>query len=104
MVLILHVAQYSSQYSPLPAPCLHGGGYSPPSGLAGPWVCTHALVTHESTVATDMAQLAMFKRGIDNKYNATEDIISLVLLKDTIQSLDLYEAVKETFRIIELFR
>ena len=49
-----------------------------------------------------MAQLAMFKRGIDNKYNATEDIISLVLLKDTIQSLDLYEAVKITLKWFSL--
>jgi len=63
----------------------------------------NALAIDESTDATDMDQHAIFIRGIDNEYNVTEEM-SLMPLKDTTKSLDLYEAVKETFRIIELFR
>ena len=36
-----------------------------------------------STHATDMAQLAIFIRGIDDKYDITEEMVSLVPLKDT---------------------
>ena len=54
---------------------------------------SYALATEESTDAIDMAQLAIFIRGTDNKYNITEEMASLVPLKGTTKSLDLYEAV-----------
>ncbi|XP_041419118.1 general transcription factor II-I repeat domain-containing protein 2-like [Xenopus laevis] len=54
----------------------------------------YALAVDESTDATDTAQLAIFMRGIDNEYNVTEEMASLVPLKDTTKSRDLYEAVK----------
>ena len=55
---------------------------------------SYALATEESTDAIDMAQLAIFIRGTDNKYNITEEMASLVPLKGTTKSLGLYEAVK----------
>ena len=36
----------------------------------------------DSTDATDMAQLAIFIRGIDDEYKVTEEMASLVPLKD----------------------
>ena len=47
-----------------------------------------------SSDATDTAQLAIFIRDIDDKYNVTEEMASLVPLKDTTKSRDLQEAVK----------
>ena len=43
----------------------------------------HASGMGDSTDATDMAQLAIFIRGIDDKYDITEEMVSLVPLKDT---------------------
>jgi len=42
-----------------------------------------------------MAQLAIFIRGSDNVYNVPEEMVSLVSLKVTTKSLDLFEAVKK---------
>ena len=50
--------------------------------------------------ATDTAQLAVFIRGIDDKYNVTEEMASFVPLKDTTKSRDLYEAVKKYIKAI----
>lgn len=43
---------------------------------------------------TDTAHLAIFVRGIDNKYNVMEEMTSLMLLKDTTKSFYLYESIK----------
>ena len=40
-----------------------------------------ALATEESTDTTDTDQLAIFVTGIDNEYNVTEEMASLVPLK-----------------------
>ena len=56
----------------------------------------------ESTDATDMTPLAIIIRGTDNEYNVTEEMASLVPLKDTTKSLDLYEAVKITLKCFPL--
>ena len=45
------------------------------------------LVTDESRDATDMAQLAISIRGIDNEYNVTEEMAFLVQLRDKINLL-----------------
>ncbi|KAG8235640.1 hypothetical protein J437_LFUL013631 [Ladona fulva] len=58
-------------------------------------ICGHCALD-ESTDATDTAQLAIFIRGIDKEFNITEELASLVPLKDTTRSVDLYEAVKAT--------
>ena len=47
-----------------------------------------------STDLIDMAQLTIFIGGIDDGYNVTEEMASLVPLKDTTKSRDLYEVVK----------
>ena len=59
-----------------------------------------ALAIDENTYAADMAQLAIFIRGTDNKYNVSEEMASLVPLKDTSKSLNLYEAVKKYLEMI----
>ncbi|KOC58986.1 General transcription factor II-I repeat domain-containing protein 2, partial [Habropoda laboriosa] len=56
----------------------------------------YSLIMNESTEATDTAQFAIFIRGINDEYNITEEMASLVPLKDTKISRDLYEAVKKT--------
>ena len=48
----------------------------------------YALAMDDSTDATDMAQLAIFIRGIDDEYKVTEEMASLVPLKDTTKSRD----------------
>lgn len=55
------------------------------------------LLTDESTDTTDMAQLTIFIRVIDNK---CEEMASLVLFEDTAKSLDSYEAVKNCINVI----
>ena len=54
----------------------------------------------KNTDATDMAQPAIFIGDTDNKYNVTEEMASLVPLKDTTESLDLYEAVEKYIKVI----
>ena len=54
----------------------------------------YAWAMGDSTDATDAAQLAIFFGGIDDKYNATEEMAFLMPLKDTTKSRGLYEAVK----------
>ena len=56
----------------------------------------------DSTDARDMAQLAIFIRDIDDKYNVTEEMASLVPLKDTTKSRDLYRAVKNMLKWFSL--
>ena len=53
------------------------------------------MAINKSTNAADTAQLAIFIRGFHNEHNVTEGMVSLVPLKDTTKSLDLYEAVKK---------
>lgn len=61
-----------------------------------------ALARDESTDTTDMAQLVIFIRGTDNEYNVTEEMASLVSLKDITTSPHLYETVKNTFKQFSL--
>ena len=58
----------------------------------------YALAIDESTDVTNTAQLEIFIRGINDEYNITEEMVSLVPLKDTTKSRDLYEAVKNTLK------
>uniref|UniRef100_A0ABM5FVD0 General transcription factor II-I repeat domain-containing protein 2A-like n=1 Tax=Pogona vitticeps TaxID=103695 RepID=A0ABM5FVD0_9SAUR len=60
------------------------------------------MAIDESTDATDTAQLAIFIRGIDDKYNITEEMAALVPLKDITKARDLYEAVKNTLQPFSL--
>lgn len=62
----------------------------------------YALAIDKDTDATDTAQLAIFIRGIDNEYNITEEMASLVPLKDITKSLDFYEAIKTTLKYFSL--
>lgn len=48
------------------------------------------------------AELAVFIRDIDNEYNVTDEMASVVPLKHTTKSLDLYKAVKVTFKWFSL--
>lgn len=51
----------------------------------------YASVIDENINATDTALLAIFTRGIDNKYNVIEEMASLAPLKDTAKPPDLFE-------------
>jgi len=54
----------------------------------------YAVSIDESTDYTDRAQLGVFIRGINGKYNITKEMASLVPLKDTNKSRVLYDTVK----------
>lgn len=56
----------------------------------------YALVIDGRTDGTDTAQLAIFSEVIDKECNVTEEMVSLMPLKDIAKSLDLYETVKIT--------
>ena len=58
----------------------------------------YTLAMDDSNDVTDTVQLAIFIRGIDDEYNVTEEMASLVPLKDTTKSRDLYEAVKNMLK------
>ena len=62
----------------------------------------YALVMDDSTDATDMAQLAIFIRDIDDKSNVTAEMTSSVPLKDTTKSKYLCEAVKTMLKQVSL--
>ena len=62
----------------------------------------YALAIDDSTDATDTAELAIFIQGIDDEYNVTEELASLVPLKDTTESRVLYEAVKSMLKWFSL--
>lgn len=62
----------------------------------------YSLAMDESTDASDTAQLAIFIRGIDEHYNITEEMVSLVSLKDTTKSVDLFDALKTTMKRFSL--
>ena len=55
-----------------------------------------------STDAAHMTQPAIFIRGVDDEYDVTEEMASLVPLKDTTKSRDLYEAVKNMLKQFSL--
>ncbi|KAG8238937.1 hypothetical protein J437_LFUL000775, partial [Ladona fulva] len=57
----------------------------------------YSIALYENTHSTDAAQLANFTGGIDNEFNINEELTSLIPLKDTTRSVDLYEAVKARF-------
>ena len=62
----------------------------------------YASVMDNSTDLIDMAQFAIFLRRTDDEYNVTEEMASLVPLKDTTKSRDLYEAIKNMLKQFSL--
>ena len=56
----------------------------------------------DSTDDTDTAQVAIFIRGTDDEYNVTEEMASLLPLKVTTKSTDLYEAIKDMLKQFSL--
>lgn len=59
----------------------------------------YALAVDEAMDDTDTAQIAIYFREIGSKYNVTEEIDSLVPLKDKMKSLYLYETIKTMVRL-----
>ncbi|KAI6657768.1 General transcription factor II-I repeat domain-containing protein 2-like [Oopsacas minuta] len=53
----------------------------------------YSLALDESTDATDTAQLAVFVRRIDSKFNLTEELANLHSLHDKTTGVDIYKAV-----------
>jgi len=63
----------------------------------------YSLAIDESTDVMDTVQeVAIFIRGIDNEFNISEEMASLVPLKDTTKARDLFEAVETTLNKLSL--
>ncbi|XP_043917683.1 general transcription factor II-I repeat domain-containing protein 2B-like isoform X2 [Protopterus annectens] len=57
----------------------------------------YSIALDDCTDVTDTTQLAIFIRGVDINFNITEELASLIPLKDsTTKSVDLYNALKAT--------
>jgi Spin-doc zinc-finger len=56
----------------------------------------YSIAMDESPDINDIAQLAIFIRGVDEYYNITEELAALIPLKDTTKSTDLYTNLKDT--------
>lgn len=59
----------------------------------------YALAIGKATDGTDTALFAISSREIVNEYNVTEEIASLVALKDTVKSLDLCGTLETMVRL-----
>ena len=62
----------------------------------------YSLALDESTDATDTAQLVVFIRGIDSKFNLTEELANLHSLNDTTTGVDIFKAVMKEIDAIGL--
>ena len=62
----------------------------------------YALAMDDGTDAAHMTQPAIFIRGVDDEYDVTEEMASLVPLKDTTKSRDLYKTIENMLKQLSL--
>ncbi|XP_065811264.1 general transcription factor II-I repeat domain-containing protein 2-like [Labrus bergylta] len=55
----------------------------------------YSIACDESTDATDIAQLLIFLRGVDDNFSCTEALLDMMSLKGTTTGKDIFEAVSE---------
>ena len=53
----------------------------------------YSIALDESTNAVDIAQLAVFIRGVDTNLDVTEDLLALCSLKGTTTGKDIFDEV-----------
>ncbi|XP_059570183.1 general transcription factor II-I repeat domain-containing protein 2B isoform X2 [Alligator mississippiensis] len=58
--------------------------------------CYFSLLLDESTDQTDMSQLLIFIRTVEEDFSAKEELLSLVSLHDTTKGADIFEALQKT--------
>lgn len=56
----------------------------------------YSVALDESTDISDTAQLAIFVRGIDEKFNITEELAALFPMKGTTKGVDIFNALDST--------
>lgn len=61
-----------------------------------------SIALDESTDINDIAQLAIFIRGVDENLNITEELLDLVPMRDTTTGEDIFECVEEVFTTFNL--
>lgn len=61
-----------------------------------------SLALLESTDISDTAQLAIFRRGVTEDLNVTEEFLDLIPLKDCTHGIDISEAVLHVTSKFEL--
>lgn len=54
-----------------------------------------SLALDESTDITDVAQLAIFVRGVDSDLVVTQELLDVIPLKDTTTGEDIFQAVED---------
>ena len=52
---------------------------------------TFSLANDESTDVTDVAQIAVFARGVHSDFNVTEEMLELQAMKDTTTGEDIFQ-------------
>ena len=62
----------------------------------------YSLVLDESTDQTDTAQLAIFVQGVDSNFDAAEEILSIVSLKDRTTGEDIFKTLKNVLEFCDL--
>ena len=63
---------------------------------------TFSLAIDESTDVTDIAQLAVFVRGVDSDFNVTEEMLGLQSMKGTTTGEDIFLEVKKLMKKFNL--
>lgn len=56
----------------------------------------YSIACDESTDATDIAQLLIFLRGVDENFAVTEELLDLKSLKGTTTGMNIFEAVSDS--------
>ena len=65
-------------------------------------IALYSLTIDESIDSKDTAQVAVLKRGVDESFDVTEELASIVSLKGTAKGSDLLEAVMKTLNGLKL--
>lgn len=62
----------------------------------------YSLALDESTDVTDISQLAIFIRGVDQNMNITEELLDMIPMHDTTTAQDLFECVESALKDLGL--
>ena len=65
-------------------------------------MCVLLISLNKSTDQTNIAQLAIFVRGVDSNFDVFEELLSIASLKDCCTGEDMFEALKNMIEFYNL--